>query len=240
MPGGYLRHLTTLVRYEGAAWSPPVHTLWFLPGPPLSASPVATSRQMPPLDYGTAGANHRRQPECSYCQGRGQPTYPVRSSPSPKLRCSPSLPGRLHNLDNSGMRCRQLDYIDGNDNRCTSSEALPSNRKEVTQIDRWPTGDRLLTGPTTASIRPAVQKRPNVIAVEPRKTADRPVICPANVVPTPQEVHKSHRDHMPESCSWRNRKLFQQKWPRRPARRALQIKRTFRTTRITSGRFVRR
>ena len=30
-----------------------------------------------------------------------------------------------------------------------------------------------------------------MIAVEPRKTADRPVICPVNVVPTPQEVHKS-------------------------------------------------
>ena len=41
---------------------------------------------------------------------------------------------RLHNhgdkLDHSGMRCRQLDYIDGKDNRCTSSEALPSNWKE--------------------------------------------------------------------------------------------------------------
>ena len=30
-----------------------------------------------------------------------------------------------------------------------------------------------------------------MIAVEPRKTADRPVICPVNVVPTPHEVHKS-------------------------------------------------
>ena len=96
------------------------------------------------------------------------------------------------NLDHSGMRCRQLDYIDGNDNRCTSSEALPSNRKEATQIDRWPTGDRLMTGPVTASVRPAIRKRPNVIVVEPRKTADRPVICPVNVVPMPQvEVHKS-------------------------------------------------
>ena len=42
----------------------------------------------------------------------------------------------IHNsgdkLDHSGMRCRQLDYIDGNDNRCISSEALPSNRKEAT------------------------------------------------------------------------------------------------------------
>ena len=103
---------------------------------------------------------------------------------------------RLHNsgdkLGHSGMRCRQLDYIDGNYNRCTSSEALPSNRKEATQNDRSPTGDRLMTGPATASVRPAVRKRPNVIVVEPRKTADRPVISPVNVVPTPQvEVHKS-------------------------------------------------
>ena len=90
------------------------------------------------------------------------------------------------------MRCRQLDYIDGNDNRCTSSEALPSNRKGETQIDGWPTGDRLMTGPATANVRPAVWKRPNVIVVEPRKTADRPVICPVNVVPTPPvEVLKS-------------------------------------------------
>ena len=72
------------------------------------------------------------------------------------------------------------------------SEALPSNRKEVTQIDRSPTEDRLMTGLASTSVRPAVRKRPNVIVVEPRKMADRPVICPVNVVPTPQvEVHKS-------------------------------------------------
>ena len=53
--------------------------------------------------------------------------------------------------------------------------------------DRRPTLNRA----NYTSIRPAIQKRPNVIAVEPRKTADRPVICPVNVVPTPQEVHKS-------------------------------------------------
>ena len=92
------------------------------------------------------------------------------------------------NLDHSGMRCRQLDYIDGNDNRCMSSEALSSNRKGETQIDRWSTGDRLMTEPATANIKPAVRKRPNVIVVEPRKT----VTCPVNVIPTPQgEVLKS-------------------------------------------------
>ena len=124
---------------------------------------------------------------------------------------------RLYNsgdkLDHSGMHCKQLDYIDWNDNRydlnrleperlaakvnmchnsCTRSEALPSNQKEAKQIDKSPTGDRLMTGPASANIRPTVRKRPNEIVVEPRKTADRPVICPVNVVPMPQvEVHKS-------------------------------------------------
>ena len=125
---------------------------------------------------------------------------------------------RLYNsgdkLDRSGMRCKQLDYIDWNDNRydlnrlepetlaskvnmchtinsCTRSEALPSNRKEATQNDRSPTGDRLMTRPASASVKPAVRKRPNVIVIEPRKTADRLVICPVNVVLMPQvEVHK--------------------------------------------------
>ena len=107
------------------------------------------------------------------------------------------------------------DYIDWNDNRydlnrlepetlaakvnmChtinsgTRSEVWPSNREEVTQNDRSLTGDRLTMGLASASVRPAVRKRPNVIVVEPRKTANRPVICPVNVVPTPQvEVHKS-------------------------------------------------
>ena len=127
---------------------------------------------------------------------------------------------RLYNsgdkLDHSGMRCKQLDYIDWNDNRydlnrleperfaakvnmchtinsCTRSETLPSNRKEATQIE--------------------VRLR-----------------CTKAVV----------SGHVPESCSRRNRKLFQQKWPRRPARRALRIYRTFRTTGITSSRSVRR
>ena len=107
-------------------------------------------------------------------------------------------------LDRSGVRCKQLDYINWNDNRydlnrlepelnsCMRLEALPSNRKEATQIDRSPTENRLMTRPASTSVRPAVRNRPNVIVVEPRKTADRPVICPVNVVPTPQvEMHKS-------------------------------------------------
>ena len=103
---------------------------------------------------------------------------------------------RLHNsgdkLDHSGMRCGQLDYIDETDNRCTRSEVLLSNRKEATQYDNPPPGDELMTESATASVRPAVWKRPNVIVVVPRKTTDLPVICPVNVAPTPQvEVHKS-------------------------------------------------
>ena len=96
------------------------------------------------------------------------------------------------NLDHSGMRCRQLDYIDGNDNRFMSSEVLSSNRKGEMQIDRRSTGDRLMTEPATANVKPAVRKRPNVMVVEPRKMADRPVTCPVNVVPMPQgEVFKN-------------------------------------------------
>ena len=49
-----------------------------------------------------------------------------------------------------------------------------------------------MTESATASVRPVVWKRPNVIVVEPRNTADQPVICPVNVVPTPQvEVLKN-------------------------------------------------
>ena len=57
------------------------------------------------------------------------------------------------NLDHSGMRCRQLDYIDGNYDRFMSSEALSSNRKGEIQIDRWSTGDRLMTEPVTANVK---------------------------------------------------------------------------------------
>ena len=49
-----------------------------------------------------------------------------------------------------------------------------------------------MTEPVTANVKSTVGKRPNVIAVEPRKTVDWSVTCPVNVVPTPQgEVFKS-------------------------------------------------
>ena len=61
-------------------------------------------------------------------------------------------------------------------NSCTRSEALPSNRKEATQIDRLPTENGLMIRPASTSVRLAVRKRPNVIVVEPKKTSDKPVI----------------------------------------------------------------
>ena len=100
-------------------------------------------------------------------------------------RAKDSDSDRLYNsgdkLDRSGVRCKQLDYIDWNDNRyylnrrepetlaaevdrchtvnsCARSEALPSNRKEATPIDRSPTEDRLRTGPASASVRSVVRK----------------------------------------------------------------------------------
>ena len=151
-------------------------------------------------------------------------------------------------LDRSGVRCRELDYINGNDNRYdlnrlepelnshTCSEALPSNRKEATQIDKSPAENRLLNRPVSTSVRPAVRKRPNVIVVEPRKTADRPVICPVNVVPTPQvEVHKSRRvvPGGTGSCSSRNGQGGQHRGP-------YGYSGTLRSTGVTSNRSVRR
>ena len=49
-----------------------------------------------------------------------------------------------------------------------------------------------MTEPVTANVKSTVRKRPNVIAVEPRKTTDRWVPCPVTVVPMSQgEVLKS-------------------------------------------------
>ena len=95
-------------------------------------------------------------------------------------------------LDHSGMRCGQLDYIQETDNRGTRPEVLLSKWKEATQYDKLPARNDLETESATASVRPAVCKRPNVIVVVPRKTTDRRVNCPVNVVLTPQvKVQKS-------------------------------------------------
>ena len=87
-------------------------------------------------------------------------------------------------LDHPGMRCGQLDYIDETDNRGTRSEVMPSNRREATQYDNPPTGVEPATESATASVKPAVCRRPNVIVVLPSKTTDRRVNCPVNVVGT--------------------------------------------------------
>ena len=78
------------------------------------------------------------------------------------------------------------------DNRGTRPEVLLSKWKEATQYNYPPARDDLETESATASVRPAVCKRPNVIVVVPRKTTDRRVDCPVNVVLTPQvKVQKS-------------------------------------------------
>ena len=93
---------------------------------------------------------------------------------------------RFHNsgekLDHPGMRCGQLDYM----------EVMLSNQREATQYDTPPPGVEPATESATASVKPAICKRLNVIVVVPRKTTDRRVNCPVNVVLTPQvELHKS-------------------------------------------------
>ena len=115
---------------------------------------------------------------------------------------------RLHNygekLDHPGMRCGQLDYIDETDNRGTRSEVMPSNRREATQYDNPPTGVEPATESATASVKPAVCRRLNVIVVVPSKTTDRRVNCLVNVVLTPQVEGTQAREL--------------QKWQMRPVR----------------------
>ena len=93
VPGGYLWRLTTLAGYEGAVRSPHVHTLWFLPGPPASASPVVTSRQALPLDYGTAGVKSSQA---------------ARMFRIVKDQGSQSIPHGLHHLQDCGVVSRLL------------------------------------------------------------------------------------------------------------------------------------
>ena len=120
---------------------------------------------------------------------------------------------RLHKsgdqLDHSGMRYGQLDYIEETDNRGPRPEVLLSKWKEATQYDNPPARDDLETDSAAASVRPAVCKRPNVIVVVPRKTTDRRVNCPVNVVFTPQ-VKVQMGDWL--------------KWPRRPVQMTLRLK----------------
>ena len=120
---------------------------------------------------------------------------------------------RLHDtrdkLDHSGMCCKQLDYIDWNivqydpvntGDSDTRSEVLPTRRNEATQNDssppssqNGPQSHRLTSEPVLTSVRPSFRKRPNVIAVETRKTADVPTARPADIIPTPQVIVKENR-----------------------------------------------
>ena len=95
---------------------------------------------------------------------------------------------RHHNygekLDPLRLRCNKLDYVDVMDNRGTKSEVMPNNRREATQYYNQQTGVDTATELITASVKPAVHRRPNVIVVVPSKTTDRRVNCPVNVVLT--------------------------------------------------------
>ena len=82
VPGGCLQRPTTPAGYEGVVRPAHASMLWSLPGPPASGSPIVTSHQTPPPDYGTACANHHRQPECSNCLRPGLLFDLVQSSPS--------------------------------------------------------------------------------------------------------------------------------------------------------------
>ena len=77
----------------------------------------------------------------------------------------------------------------------TRSEVLPTRRNEATQNDSSPSSSwkgqqshRLTSEPVVTSVRPSIRKRPNVIAVETRKTAGVPTVRPVDIVPIPQVI----------------------------------------------------
>ena len=116
------------------------------------------------------------------------------------------------------MCCKQLDYIDWNvtqydsdkslserlvmevgilntDDGYARSEVLPTRRNEVAQNDSLTSSSRkgpqshwLTSEPVVTSVRPSFRKRPNVIAVETRKTAGVPTTRPVDIVPIPQVI----------------------------------------------------
>ena len=120
---------------------------------------------------------------------------------------------RLHDtcdkLDRSGMCCKQLDYIDWNVVQYDSvntvdsdmrSKVIPIRRNEATHNDSSPSSSRngpqshrLTSEPVLTSVRPSFRNRPNVIAVETRKTAGVPTARPVDIVPTPQVIVNENR-----------------------------------------------
>ena len=140
-------------------------------------------------------------------------------------------------LDRSGMCCKQLDYIDCNVTRYdsdkflperlvtevgilntvdgyTRSEVLPTRRNEAAQNNsspfssrKGPQSHRLTSEPVLTSVRPSFRKRPNVIAVETRKTAGVLTARPVDIVPMPQVMVDENR------C---NRTVFGEMFPEEP------------------------
>ena len=126
-------------------------------------------------------------------------------------------------LDRSGMCCKQLDYIAWNVTQYdsdkflperlvteveilntvdghTRSEVLPTRRNEAAQNDsspsssrKGPQSHRLTSEPVLTSVRPSFRKRPNVIAVETRKTAGVPTARPVDIAPMPQVIVDENR-----------------------------------------------
>ena len=95
-------------------------------------------------------------------------------------------------LDDSGLFCDKLDYINETDNHSKRSEVLLFNRNEATRIDNTPPGIESAMETAIVSVKPVGCKRPNVIVVVPSKITDRRVNCPVNVVLTPRvRVHES-------------------------------------------------
>ena len=93
-----------------------------------------------------------------------------------------------------------LNTVDG----CTRSKVffLLIRRHEVTQnyglvstSRKGPQSHRLTSEPVLTSVRPSFRKRPNVIAVETRKTAGMPIAHPVDIVPMPQVILDENRSN---------------------------------------------
>ena len=118
-----------------------------------------------------------------------------------------------------------VDNIEETDNRGTRPEVPLSKWKEATQYDNPQSGDDLVTESVTASVRPTVCKRTNVIVVVPRKTTDHQVNCPVNVILTPQVNVQNSLCAETQAEEWflEEPEVIREKWPRRPVQGIWQI-----------------
>ena len=101
-----------------------------------------------------------------------------------------SLPERL--VTEVGI----INTVDG----YTRSKVLPTRRNEAAQNDsspsssrKGPQSHRLTSEPVLTNVRPSFRKRPNVIAVETRKTAGVPTARPVDIVPMPHVMVYENR-----------------------------------------------